>query len=293
MRPFRFAAIVLLSLLGVAGLAHAAGEFTTGQPVPWQLGLQPGVTPTKHLMEDFNDLLNVIIVAICLFVLALVAYVCVRFNAKRNPVPSRTSHHTIIEILWTVVPVLILLVIAVPSFRLLYFADRVAEPELTLQVSGYQWYWGYEYPDQQIAEFASYLIPDEELEPGQPRLLATDAPVVLPVDTNIQILVTGGDVLHSWAVPAFGIKNDAVPGRMNETWVRIEQEGTFYGQCSEICGTGHAFMPIEVRAVSREEFDDWVVRQTAGLDLAEPPVLLTMTWEEAMAKRRLALNTAQ
>jgi cytochrome c oxidase subunit 2 len=171
--------------------------------------------------------------------------------------------------------------------------DRAEEPELTLQVNGYQWYWGYEYPDQQIPEYASYMVPDDELTEDQVRLLSVDNPVYLPVDTDIQVLVTAGDVLHSFAIPAFGMKTDAIPGRMNETWVRIEEEGTYYGQCSEICGTNHAFMPIEIRAVSREAFDDWVVEQTAGLDLEEPPVLLTRSWDDVMAERDMAQAAAE
>lgn len=274
--------------LAAAIVALSGAALAAGQPSPWGLGLQEGFSPVKHQMQGFHNLLLVIIVGISLFVLALLIYVMVRFNAKRNPTPSRTTHNTLLEVAWTVVPVLILVVIAIPSFRLLYFMDRTAEPEMTLQVNGYQWYWGYEYPDQQIGEFASYMVPDDELQEGQVRLLSVDQPVILPVDTDIQVLVTAGDVLHSFAIPAFGIKTDAVPGRMNETWVRIEEEGTYYGQCSEICGTGHGFMPIEVRAVSREAFDDWVVEQTAGLDLEEPPVLLTRTWEDVMAERDVA-----
>jgi len=274
--------------LAAAIVALSGAALAAGQPSPWGLGLQEGFSPVKHQMQDFHNLLLVIIIGISLFVLALLIYVMVRFNAKRNPTPSRTTHNTVLEVAWTVVPVLILVVIAIPSFRLLYFMDRTAEPEMTLQVNGYQWYWGYEYPDQQIGEFASYMVPDDELQEGQVRLLSVDQPVILPVDTDIQVLVTAGDVLHSFAIPAFGMKTDAVPGRMNETWVRIEEEGTYYGQCSEICGTGHGFMPIEVRAVSREAFDDWVVERTAGLDLEEPPVLLTRTWEDVMAERDVA-----
>lgn len=293
MRPYRLAATILVMLLGIAGAAFAADQSVPGQPLPWQLGLQAGATPVKHQMHEFHDLLMVIISGITVFVLALIGYVVVRFNAKRNPVPSKTSHNTVIEVIWTVVPVLILLIIAVPSFRLLYFLDRAENPEMTLKVHGYQWYWGYEYPDQQVSEFAAYMVPDEELQEGQVRLLSTDNVVVLPVDTDIQILTTAGDVIHSWAVPSFGVKMDAVPGRINETWVRIEEEGTYYGQCSEICGTGHGFMPIEVRAVSREAFDEWVLQHTDGSDTENPPRLLTMTWEEAMAKRQVAQNAVQ
>ncbi len=276
--------------LAIAG-SLAAGTASAGQPLPWQMGQQTAASPVMAQMADFHTLLMVIISVICLVVLGLLGFVIWRFNAARNPTPSKTSHNTMIEVIWTVVPVLILVVIAVPSFRLLYFMDRTADPEMTLVATGYQWYWGYQYPDQQIDEYASFMIPDEEITEDQVRLLSVDNPVVLPVDTNVQILVTAGDVLHSLALPAFGIKKDAVPGRMNETWVRIEEEGTYYGQCSELCGTGHAFMPIEVRAVSREAFDDWVMDQVAGKELAEPPVLLTQTYEEALAKRQVARVT--
>lgn len=269
MRLSKLSVLAALLTFGLPGLSLAQ------ERTNWQFGLVESATPVKAMMSDFHTLLLIIISAICVFVLALLVYVMVRFSAKRNPTPSKTTHNTLIEVIWVTVPVLILVVIAIPSFRLLYFMDRAEDPEMSIVVRGYQWYWGYEYPDQQIGEFSSYMIPDEEVQEGQMRLLSVDQPLVLPVDTTVQVLVTAGDVLHSWAMPAFGVKTDAVPGRMNETWVRIEQEGTYYGQCSEICGTGHGFMPIEVRAVSREAFDEWVLEQTAGLDLEEPPVLLT------------------
>jgi cytochrome c oxidase subunit 2 len=281
-------ALAAMAAFGAGTGAALAQDGTQGQPSPWGLGLQQSFSPVKAQMTDFHNLLLVIIIGISLFVLALLVYVMFRFSAKKNPTPSKTTHNTLLEVAWTVVPVLILVVIAVPSFRLLYFMDRAEEPELTLQVNGYQWYWGYEYPDQQIPEYASYMVPDDQLTEDQVRLLSVDNPVVLPVDTDIQVLVTAGDVLHSFAIPAFGMKTDAIPGRMNETWVRIEEEGTYYGQCSEICGTNHAFMPIEIRAVSREAFDDWVVEQTAGLDLEEPPVLLTRSWDDVTAERDMA-----
>lgn len=276
--------------MGRIGAAAAAiwavttGAAFAGAPTNWQLGFQEAASPIKSAMESFHDLLLVIITAITLFVLALLLFVIFRFNARRNPTPSKTAHNTMIEVVWTVVPVLILLVIVVPSFRLLYYAERSADPEMTLIINGYQWYWGYEYPDQQIGEFNSIMIPDDEIQEGQLRLLSVDAPVVLPIDTDIQLLMTAGDVIHAWAVPAFGVKRDAVPGRMNETWVRIDRPGVYYGQCSEICGTNHAFMPIEVHAVTREEFDAWVLAQV-GDDPEIPPQLLTTTWEEAQAAR--------
>lgn len=261
--------------------------FADGPPSNWQLGFQDAASSVEERMESFHDLLLVIIIALTVFVLGLLVYVMWRFSAQRNPVPSKTAHNTLIEVMWTVVPVLILLVIVVPSFRLLYFGDRTPNPEMTLTAHGYQWYWGYEYPDQKVAEFNSYMVPDDQLRPDQVRMLSVDNPVVLPVDTDIQILTTAGDVIHSWAVPAFGLKKDAVPGRTNETWVRIDRPGTYYGQCSQLCGAEHAYMPIEIRAVSRAEFDQWVIEKV-GPDPAETPKLLTMTWDEAQARPTLA-----
>lgn len=233
-----------------------------GQPEPAGMNFQVAASPMKEKMIFFhNSLLMPIITAISLFVLALLLVIIVRFNKKANPVPSKTTHNTMLEVVWTLIPVLILAVIAVPSMKMLYYVDKTVDAEITLKVTGYQWYWGYEYPDNGGVNFLSNMVQDKDLKPGQPRLLATDNAVVLPVDTNIKILVTAADVLHAWAVPAFGIKMDAVPGRLNETWVRIDKEGTFYGQCSELCGAGHGFMPIEVKAVSREAFAAWVRKQ--------------------------------
>ena len=292
-RILAFMITIATTVLAVGASLPALAQ----QPHEWQMGLQAPVTPFARAGDDFHNLLLIIITVIAVFVLALLVIVMVRFNAKRNPVPSKTTHNTLLEVAWTVVPVLILVVIAIPSFRLLYLGDRVEDPEMTLQVRGYQWYWGYEYPDQQVDEYASYMIPDEEIDTGagQLRLLSVDNPVVLPVDTDIQILVTAGDVLHSWAVPSFMIKTDAITARWNETWARIEQEGVYYGQCSELCGTGHAYMPIEVHAVSREEFDQWVVDQVADADIdpENPPNLLTTTWEEAIAQRSVRLAAAE
>lgn len=259
------AALVTALLAGLTpALAQQPGA--VGAPTPWQLGFQDSASPVKAQLNDFHTLLLVIIIGITLFVLALLVYVVVRFNAKRNPTPSKTSHNTLLEVLWTAVPVLVLIVIAVPSFKVLYFMDRAENAEMTLKVTGRQWYWDYEYPDHDAIAFSSYMIPDEEIKPGQKRLLEVDNRVVLPVGTNIRVLITGGDVIHSWAMPAFGVKTDAIPGRVNETWVRIDKEGVYYGQCSEICGTGHAFMPIAVEAVSKERFAQWVGEQKAAMN---------------------------
>lgn len=260
----RAAGAAVLALL-VAGVGTALAD----QPHAWQLGLQDPASPVKDQLDSFHNLLVVIITAITLFVLALLVYVCVRFSAKRNAAPSRTSHNTLLEVAWTVVPVIILIVIAVPSFRVLYFLEVVPEAEMTIKVTGRQWYWDYEYPDNGNIAFSSYMVPEEDLKPGQPRLLEVDNRVVLPVDTTVRILVTAGDVIHSWAMPAFGIKKDAVPGRTNETWVKIEREGVYYGQCSEICGINHGFMPIAVEAVSKEKFAQWVEKAKVAFAPAE------------------------
>jgi len=207
---------------------------------------------------DFNLMVTIIIVIITAFVFGLMAWIVIRYNKKRNPVPSKTTHNTLLEVVWTVVPVIILLIIAVPSFRLLYYTDRVEEADMTLKAIGHQWYWSYEYPDHGDFTFDAIMLEEDELEEGQPRLLATDEAVVLPVGAKIRLLTTADDVIHSWAIPAFGVKMDSVPGRVNETWFQINREGTYYGQCSELCGTLHGFMPIMIEAVSQEEFDAWV-----------------------------------
>jgi cytochrome c oxidase subunit 2 len=235
-----------------------------GAPVDWQLGMQEAASTSAQHIHDFHDLMLYIITAIALFVLLLLIYVIIRFNKHVNPHPQQFSHNVLIEILWTVVPVVILIVIAIPSFRLLYYVDRTEKPELTLKVTGMQWYWNYEYPDQGGIKFDSYMVKAEDLKAGQIRTLDTDEAVVLPVDTNIQILMTGGDVIHSWTVPALGVKIDAIPGRLNETWVKITKPGTYYGQCSEICGRDHSFMPIMIRAVSKDEFSQWAAQRNGG-----------------------------
>lgn len=249
--------IVTLVLLGAIAPASAA------QPEPWQLGLQAPASPVMAAINSLHDLLLWIITLISLLVLALLAYTCVRFRADRNPVPSRRSHNTLLEVVWTAVPVLILVIIAIPSFKLLYFHDDLPETELTVKAIGHQWYWSYEYPDHGNFTFDATMIADADLKPGQPRLLETDNRVVLPVDTNIRIQVTADDVLHSWAMPSMGVKTDAIPGRLNETWIRIEKPGVYYGQCSELCGDLHGFMPITIEAVGKEEFAAWVEQAQA------------------------------
>ena len=250
-------AAVAVSGLAFAALVSGAAVAADGQPGHWLIGLQPAASPVATEMHNFHDLLMWIITLITLFVLVLLIYVMWRFRSSANPVPSKTSHNTLIEVLWTVVPILILIVIAVPSFKLLYFADKTAKAELTIKAIGKQWYWSYEYPDNGNFTFDASIVPDADLKPGQPRLLETDNPVVVPVNTNVRVLVTAADVLHAWAVPAFSVKKDGVPGRINETWFRAEREGIFYGQCSELCGTNHGFMPIKVVVVSKEAYAKW------------------------------------
>ncbi len=254
-----------LGALLASGVATAAD----GGADPWQFGFQEAVTPVAQQIHDFHDLLLVIIVLITLFVLGLLLYVMVRFRESANPNPSKTTHNTLVEIVWTVVPVLILVVIAIPSFKLLYFMDRAEDPDMTLKVTANQWYWEYEYPDYTAdgdpIGFAAFLKPDQEIGPGEVRLLETDNRVVVPVDTTVRVLITSNDVIHSWAMPAFGIKTDAVPGRLNETWFKAEKEGVYYGMCSELCGKDHGFMPIAVEVVSKQAFETWTGEELAAM----------------------------
>jgi cytochrome c oxidase subunit 2 len=225
---------------------------------PWQMHFQEAVTPVMERVTALHDWLTVMCVVISAFVLALLIYVVFRFNAKSNPVPSKTTHNTMIEIVWTVVPILILLAICIPSFKLHYYMAEQPKADMTLKVVGYQWYWHYQYPDHGNFEYDSYMVEEKDLKKGQLRLLEVDNPVVVPVDTTVLVQMTGGDVIHSWAMPAFGVKKDAMPGRLNETWFRAEKIGTYYGQCSELCGVKHGFMPIKVNVVSKKDFKKWV-----------------------------------
>ena len=262
-----FAAVGLLLTPDIAAAA---------QPVPWQIDFQPAATPVMEEIRAFNILISSMVYSVAAFILALMAYVVWRFNAKRHPVPTKTTHNTMIELIWTVVPIVILVVIAVPSFKLLYYMDKPVDAEMTIKAIGQQFSWSYEYPDHGGFTFDAYMVPEEELKPGQPRLLETDTRVVLPVETTIRILVASNDVIHSWAVPAFGVKLDAVPGRLNETWVRIDREGTYYGQCSELCGSLHGFMPITVEAVSKEAFAVWVEKAKVEFARDDAPAALTV-----------------
>ncbi|MEQ9124923.1 MAG: cytochrome c oxidase subunit II [Alphaproteobacteria bacterium] len=252
----------------LAALAPAAAYAAAGHGTNWGLGLQEAASPTMEHITSFHTLMLYIIGAITVFVMALLAIVILRFNKRANPTPSRTTHNTLIEVIWTAAPVLILVLVAIPSFKLLYFVDRVEDPDLTIKAVGRQWYWHYEVPEQEykgqtIGGFAfdSYMKQDGDLKEGDIRLLSVDNPISLPVGAKVQVLVAGGDVIHNFAIPSLGLKLDAVPGRLNETWTLIKEEfagRTFFGQCSELCGTGHAFMPIEVRAVDDAAFMAWV-----------------------------------
>ena len=257
----------LTSLCSTFGVVLADGG-----PVPWQLNFRPAATPTMEKVVAFHNFINPIIIAIAVFVIALMAYIIVRFSAKNNPTPSRNTHNTFLEILWTVIPVLILIIIAIPSFKLLYFSHSNPNTEMTIKAIGHQWYWSYEYPDQGIAFDSNMLCGTQEecdeisKETGKKhiRLLDVDEPIVVPVNKKIKVISTADDVIHSFAVPAFGIKIDGVPGRAQDTWFEVLKEGTYYGQCSELCGMLHGFMPIKVIAVSESEFDNWVQNKKAA-----------------------------
>ena len=266
--------IMVCALLALVGAGAAMAGL--GQPSPWQFGLQQSATPVMDNIVWFHDFLLYIITAIAGFVLLLLLIVIVRFNARSHPTPSRTTHNTLLEVAWTTIPIMILLVIAVPSFKLLFFQLIPPPAELTVKATGKQWYWTYSYPDNGGFEFDSALVKDENLKQDQPRLLAADTEMVVPVNKNVLVLTTGADVIHSFAVPSFGIKIDAIPGRINETWFKATREGLYYGQCSELCGRDHAFMPINVRVVSEQAFATWLadakkkyaVKDNARINLA-------------------------
>ena len=227
------------------------------QATDWQLSFQ---NPATDLMGSVVGLHNVILIVMSLitvFVLFLLFYVSFRFSAKRNPIPSTRTHNTVVEVLWTAIPIVILVVLAIPSFKLLYQQEKSENYDMTVKVIGHQWYWEYEYPDHGDFYFESYMIQDEDLKEGDLRLLTVDNPLVIPANKNVQILITAGDVLHSWAVPSMGLKTDAVPGRLNETWVNVKEPGIYRGQCSEICGSGHGFMPVVVKVLPEREFMAW------------------------------------
>ncbi|MEN8236646.1 MAG: cytochrome c oxidase subunit II [Pseudomonadota bacterium] len=248
-----FLGFFIVSIFSVSVYASA--------PEQWQIGFQAPATPTMERIESLHNILLIVIGLIALFVFCLIGYILWRFRASKNKSPSTRSHNPVLEIIWTTVPVLILVFIAFPSFKLMYYLDKVPEPEMTIKISGAMWYWNYEYPEHKI-EFDSRIIKDQDLADGQIRLLSVDNELVVPVNTNVRLLFTASDVIHSWGVPAFGVKKDCVPGRLNEAWIKVTKEGTFYGQCYELCGMDHGFMPVAVRAVSKQEFTQWLQQQS-------------------------------
>ncbi len=258
-RPVARASVLLcaFAVLLAAGGSALAG---LGQPSPWQMGFQQSAAPSMDDIVWFHNFVLWIIVAITVFVLALLVIVMVKFNARANPTPSRTTHNTLLEVAWTVIPVVILVVIAIPSFRILFVQLNIPPADLTIKATGNQWNWTYTYPDDKI-EFPSIMLTDAErakLNPPPPRLLAVDNPIYVPVNKVVRVQVIGSDVIHAFAVPSFGVKIDAIPGRLNETWFKATREGVYYGQCSELCGKDHAFMPIEVRVVSEQAYATWL-----------------------------------
>jgi len=266
--------------LGILGILSAVAGFgvatsvqaqpIVGVPHDWQMGFPPSYTPVMERVASLHDLLLVIISLICLFVAGLLIYAVTRFHASRNPTPTTTTHNTVLEIAWTVVPILILVIIAIPSFRLLYYGDKATDAAFTVKVTGHQWYWTYDYPDQGNFTVESRILSEADrlkLKPQVPRLLAVDEEMVIPKGTTIRIVGTGADVMHGWTVPGFGIKKTVIPGRLNEGWINVRDEGYYFGQCSQICGNNHSFMPIAVRVVSQDEFNKWVEqkKKAAGL----------------------------
>jgi len=262
-RVLSFVAVLCLAIFSPAEDAFAA----IGAPSDWQINLPDSVTPMLDQMKSFNDLVLIIIVAVVLFVMGLLAWVMIRYRESANPVPSRLSHNTTLEVLWTIVPVLVLVLIAIPSFRLLFHQFDFPKPDVVVKATGKQWYWSYEYPDAKVA-FDSYPIDDKDLKPGQIRNLSVDNEMVVPVNKVVQVLITGGDVIHQWVVPSFGTRADGIPGRINRTWFLAREAGIYYGECSALCGQGHAYMPIAVRVVSDEDFGKWISdkQKSASLD---------------------------
>ncbi|SDG54342.1 cytochrome c oxidase subunit 2 [Limimonas halophila] len=252
---------------GSAALGTAAGAAAreVGKPEPWQLGFQEAATPMMEQVQSFHTMLLVIITGIVIFVVALLGYVCWRFSERRNKEPSERTENTLIEVLWTTIPVIILVVIAIPSFKLLYYRDHVPNAEFSVKTIGKQWYWAYEYPDHGGFSYNSFMKEADEIDPseGELRKLSVTEPIVIPADTTVRFLITSTDVLHSFALPSFGIKQDAIPGEMNQTWARVDEPGIYYGQCSELCGVGHANMPIAVKVVPKDEFRNWIETKKA------------------------------
>jgi len=268
MRFFRW--LIASISVGIFSLSTAMAEEVVGAPHLWEMGMQKSFSPVKDKIIDLHNLVLVIITLITIFVGVLLMIVMLRFNARKNPVASQTTHHTLLEVAWTVVPVLILVVIAIPSFRLVFYEDRTANPDLTVQVTAHQWYWEYTYPDQGGIDFDSRYIADEDLKPGQLHLLDVDNQMVIPVGKRVRILTNSTDVIHSFFIPALGVQRYAIPGRTIETWLQADKEGVFYGECNQICGQNHSRMPIAVHAVSQANFDKWVAQQKKAASTAAP-----------------------
>jgi cytochrome c oxidase subunit 2 len=247
-----------LAILGALGASLGPGAAFAAEPQPWETGFQPAASPVMERIESFHTLLLYIITFIAVFVLALLLWVIVRYNERANPKASRTTHNTVVEIVWTVVPIMILVVIVIPSFKLLYFEGDIQKPDMIIKAIGHQWYWSYEYPTSGNFTFDANLVQDKDLKPGQLRLLTTDNAVVVPVDTLVEMQLTSTDVIHAWAMPSMGVKTDAVPGKLNDTWFKADAPGVYYGQCSELCGNGHGFMPIMLQVLSKADFDKWL-----------------------------------
>jgi cytochrome c oxidase subunit 2 len=266
-------AVVTGFAFGLSAAPFAWAQGVVGAPHAWEMGMQRSFGPLKERVIDLHNLVLAIITVITLFVGGLLIWVMIRYNSRRNPIASQTSHHTVLEIAWTVVPVLILVVIAIPSFRLIYYQDRTPDPDMTIKVTAHQWYWEYAYPDQGNVDVESRYIHDEDLKPGQLRLLDVDNQMVIPVGKKIRILTNSTDVIHSFFIPAIGVQRYAIPGRTIETWMEADQIGTFYGECNQICGQDHSRMPISVKAVSEADFKTWVETAKKAASAAQPPKL--------------------
>lgn len=281
-----------LGAIGVMLLLTTGSAFAaplSAVPVDRAIGFQDAATPVMENVAWFHNMLLWIITAITLVVLGLLVWVAIRYNEKSNPEAKKFSHNTAVEIVWTAVPILILIVIAVPSFQLLYYQDTIPESDFTIKTTGYQWYWGYEYPDHGGFDYISNMVDDADIaaHPFEAhRNLTTDLPVVVPVGATVRVEVTAADVIHNWAMPSFGVKMDAIPGRLNETWFRVDEAGIYYGQCSELCGPRHAFMPIEVHVVPQDVFDAWV--EAANEDPYEAPQVLVAHYDELRGATRVA-----
>jgi len=258
-----------LSVVAMGAFA-GSGEAAAQAPRPWQIGMQAAHSPVQQSIESLHDLVLIIVTLITLFVAGLLGWVMFRYNVRRHPNPSQTSHHTGLEVAWTVIPVLILVVIAIPSFRLVYFEDRTQHADLTIKVTGHQWYWEYTYPDSGGLNFSSYMVPEDQLKPGQLRLLDVDNQLVVPAGKNIRILTTSADVIHSFFIPSLGVQRYAIPGRTIETWVNVDKPGDYYGECNQICGTNHSMMPISIKALAPEAFTAWVAQAKTKFSEALP-----------------------